>query len=126
MARFISNIDYEGPLEEHPAARAWMDLSSTCPTRIEILKEQKKRPDQFKSAVYRLSGLSGGYQTVVAKRCRSSERAEKQLKVFKDILPSISVAGLDVLGSVKEPEQTYTWISIETSSYRRSTGRPIC
>lgn len=104
-------------IEEHPAVKAWQEHGEWCilPRAVEILKEAKKNPHTKKCAVYRLYGAGPDGTDVVAKRGRS-ENIEREVFLYQDVLPSLSVESLRCFGAQRVDGQGRSkWIFLESA-----------
>lgn len=115
MSKFLSGVFVENDVDGHPAARVWRTLQ---PDRvplsgIEILKERKKKPESFKSGVYRLTEATG--KTVIAKRCRRSV-AELEISIYTNVLSVIPLNALRLFGYAEDLSDDYLWIFLEDAA----------
>ncbi len=94
-------------LSEHPAVRAWRAIEGGLdPTSVEVLKPEKRR-----SAVFRLNGVGPAGAGVIAKR-RMRGELDLERRLYAEVLPSLSVPTLQVLGFV-EAADDQSWIFLE-------------
>lgn len=93
-------------LGDHPAVEAWRGVDGgAIPSSVEILKEKSK------SSVFRLNGVGPGGASVIAKR-RQREDLDFERRLYAEVLPSLPVPSLEVLGLV-EADEGRSWIFLE-------------
>jgi thiamine kinase-like enzyme len=102
-------------LERHPAVVAWRQVEPRPgrPTLIEVLKRERHG-----SAVLRISGVAGSGRRVVAKR-RPQALAGVELRLYTELLPTVSIRRLELFGFV--PEDGYAWLFLEDAGDVRYT-----
>lgn len=95
-------------LAEHPAWGAWAQIQSgaTVPTFIEVLK-----PETRKSAVYRLHGVTGAAEAIIAKRQAVGDLAQ-EARLYSEVLPRLPVSTLECHGYLENLEG-YSWLFLE-------------
>jgi hypothetical protein len=102
-------------VEEHPAARAWIEATGNhrIPRAIHVLKNPGSRVSR--SGVYRLEGVGPGYSAVIAKR---SERRGAQVEraVYEDFLPQLTARHLRLLAAQEDADGEFEWLFIEAAS----------
>jgi len=83
-----------GSLRPHPALLAWERLGNPPSGRVcvEVMSQKEK------ASVYRLRGAGPAGSHVVAKQC-SPENAAVETKIYRDVLPSLPVSRVELLGS---------------------------
>jgi hypothetical protein len=94
-------------LDRHPAVVAWRQVEPRAgrPTLIEVLK-----PERHGSVVLRISGVAASGRRVVAKR-RPQALAGVELRLYTELLPTLSVPRLELFGFV--PDGGYAWLFLE-------------
>jgi len=92
----------------HPAVRAWSQLHPARiePYGIEVLKQKNK------SAIYRLIGVGPRGSAVIAKRCLT-ETASVECRIYKEVLPLLTVSSLYCFGLVEDGDPEFRWLFIE-------------
>jgi len=109
---------HTSPLE-HPAVRAWAKLHGLpgMLPRIEVLK-----PENKKSAVYRLDRIGPSGSSVIAKRCKLG-RLRVERAIYEQVLPDLPLPRLRFYGSLEEPDAAYGWLFLEDAGdVRFSSG----
>ena len=95
--------------------QAWHKLGAadSTPTRVEILKERKKKKFKNKSAVYRLSMMADDDSSIVAKRCRTPTSVLER-DIYENVLPQLPLETLRCYGSVDDDiDDRYSWLFVE-------------
>jgi hypothetical protein len=103
-------------LREHPAAQAWRRLApdgGRGPTRMFVLK-----PEQKRSAVYRLEGAGPAGSAVVAKRGRTA-RVATELRIYREVLARLPAATVRCYGSVDDHSPGASWLFLEDAGDQR-------
>jgi hypothetical protein len=100
---------------EHPAVRAWAKLHGPprTPPRIEVLK-----PENKKSAVYRVDHVGPSGSSVIAKRCKL-QRLALERGIYEQVLPDLPLPTLQFYGSWAEPDAAYGWLFLEDAGDER-------
>lgn len=106
MKRIEPTVLLDG-LGRHPAYLAWRAVTTTArpPATIEIL-----RPEKRQSAVYRLTGLTKGPGSVIAKR-RPRGQLAGETRLYAELYPA-SVAVLEVYGYIESLDGD-SWLFLE-------------
>jgi aminoglycoside phosphotransferase (APT) family kinase protein len=84
-------------LRPHPALLAWERLGNHPATDVSVEVVSQKE----KASVYRLRGAGPGGSDVIAKQC-SPENAAVETKVYQELLPSLPVTRVELLGSTAD------------------------
>src|SRR2546423_531351 len=95
-------------LLEHPAVRAWSQLSCerVAPDSIQVLKRKQK------SAAYRLVGARPNGTAIIAKRCQTAT-ARVERAIYESFLPQMPLPALACRGFVPEPEGEFCWLFLD-------------
>lgn len=97
---------FAGDVRTHPAYQAWNRMSpAEPPSRITALKQLRK------SSVYRLESTNGS-GNFIAKRCKR-EQAEREQRMYEEILPALEVDCLRTHGIYCEPDGDFAWLFLE-------------
>lgn len=101
-------------LLEHPAIKAWCQLSPAQidPEYIEVLRERKG------AGIYRLKGVGPAGSTVVAKRCRQPDALIEQT-IYEEILPQLPITVIRYYGCVAEPDGEFGWLFLEDAGQEK-------
>lgn len=101
--------------EEHPATKAWLNISrATClPTAVLMLKGKEKRlyRKPKKRCVCRLLGAGPGGSSIIAKLTKT-ETAELEASIYRDILSHALETQIKCYGTVPEDNEM-SWLFIE-------------
>jgi hypothetical protein len=102
-------------VSQHPAVKAWQQLQPNQPEPkwIAVLK-----PEQKRSAVYRLGGIGPTGSTVIAKRGRA-ERLTTEIVIYSEVLPHLSLPTLRFYGSVEDSDPVFRWLFLEDAGDER-------
>jgi hypothetical protein len=104
MTRTVMRTD----LHEHPAAKAWMNLTqmATAPDEIQTLKHG------LKAWIFRLTGVGPGGASIIAKRCKR-KKAMIERTIYEEVLPSLPVTAVRSYGFAEDPESRFCWLFLE-------------
>jgi hypothetical protein len=98
----------EEAVAEHPAVRAWLELSPAGP-RPEAVERLKRKA---KGAVYRLIRARPGGAAVIAKRCHW-DKAQIERAIYETVLPRLPEMPFEYHGFVEERDERYSWLFLE-------------
>src|SRR5713226_8202937 len=106
---------------EHTAVRAWAQLHGLpkMAPRIEVLK-----PENKKSAVYRLDHVGPSGLSVIAKRCKLP-RLTLERAIYEQVLPDLPLPTLQFYGSFVEPDAACGWLFLEDAGDERFSSESV-
>lgn len=95
--------------KRHPALSAWREVCPDGPTpvSIEVLK-----PEKSKAAVYRLRMTNKTGASVIAKRYSAAAAGNRDVHIYEEFLPAVSLPTLKVYGFLQSHEG-FSWLFIE-------------
>ena len=108
MSSKAAIVVVEGEIELHVACAAWRRFggSELGATSVEILK-----PENRKSAVFRVNGVGPGGAAVIAKRAGAAE-VELELRLYRELLPTLDIPVLELYGSLSDADDA-VWLFLE-------------
>jgi Ser/Thr protein kinase RdoA (MazF antagonist) len=99
-------------LTAHPAVRAWSRLcgESARPSGVDVLRPPNV--EGYKPCVFRIRGVGGENNSVVAKLCLK-ETARFERLIYERILPELPLPRLEFYGTFPSEDQPLDWVFFE-------------
>jgi len=98
-------------VRDHPAVRAWGTLRPDAAAAVAAVDSLPRKRSTL-AAIYRLPGVAGPRQAVIAKYWEAAAITVEQ-RIYQEILPAASVPALHCHGMVSEPDGEHAWLFLE-------------